>query len=496
MKRFDLNMPLLQLGVDPGVQPWTLKNAAEGCLITGACGSGKSSASARTIAIKYLKSGFGGLVLTCKKSELDDWREYCELADRTRDLIVVRPDGHHQFDFLKYLTETNTGSNTGNVLEVLKTVIQASEEKSSGKSDDPFWENSLDMLLYHVLDLCQVAGISGIEAMYEIVQTLPKYEFEPKKESKATAFQEAFEKAKEVVSEKIKEWYRQLSAYEQKELIDDTAFNRAVMKALPEARLLRLLDVFFFETFKELSPKTRSIIELSFSSFLLRLMRDPIYSIFCSGGITFRPEDCFAGKIVVLALPVKEYHKVGRDAQILCKYIFQVAWEKRDVSLNDRPLFIFADESQHFIHPHDTTFQATARSSRVCTVYITQNLPILQSAMGGARSKERVQSFIATLNTKIWHANNCVESNTWASSLIGDGDIYSPSRSIQTGEKYSQSDSISIKTEKVVRTENFGLLRTGGAHNDFKAEAYVHVQGDPLFNGVNYNKVKFSQKYK
>lgn len=464
----------------------------------GSVGSGKSSSSGRTILMKYLKMGMGGLVLTVKGDETAMIKQYCELSGRTKDLIIIEPDGDYKFDFLKYLSDSgNKGSSiTANILQVLKTVIRASEEHASGKSDDPFWEKSLDQLLYCTIDLCNIAyGQVGVERMYEIVQSLPKKEV-AKDKSKKGAFEKAYQQAKSVVQKRIQEWQAGLTAKEKLELEKDEDFNAASEKNVPGVRLLRYVDVFFFETFKELNEKTRSIIEFTFTSFLFRLLRDPIYSIFCSGSITVKPEDSLQGKVILLNLPVKQYHKAGADVQLLFKYVWQVAMEKRDIKENDRPVFLYADEAQHFLHEHDSTFQATARSSRVCTVYITQNLPNYMSAMGGETANSKVKSFLATLNTKIFHANNDVETNTWASSLIGDGTIIDPSRTYSMGEKFSQSDTIKTKTEKLVKPEDFARLRTGGKQNSYKAEAYIHVQGDPLFDGENFNKVKFSQQYK
>ena len=45
---------------------WTVADACQGVLILGENGSGKTSASGRLFARKYLQAGFGGLVLCFK----------------------------------------------------------------------------------------------------------------------------------------------------------------------------------------------------------------------------------------------------------------------------------------------------------------------------------------------------------------------------------------------------------------------------------------------
>src|SRR5690606_3642659 len=137
----------------------------------------KSSGSGRLIALKYLEAGFGGLVLTVKPDEKREWAEYCRLAGRQDDLIVIEPDNLHTFNFLDYEASTAAKGRalTENLVDVLKTVIRAGESQDQGKGDDSFWESALDMMIFNVIDLCQLTyGKVSIERMYEIVQAVPK----------------------------------------------------------------------------------------------------------------------------------------------------------------------------------------------------------------------------------------------------------------------------------------------------------------------------------
>lgn len=178
MQSFDLDKTLISFSADKQ-SDWTIREAVEGVQIFGGIGSGKTSGSGRMIALKYLLNDFGGLVLTAKADEKDLWIDYCGETNRLDDLIIVEPGGKHFFNFLQYESDYKIGGMliTENIVQVLKTVIQSSEEKSSGKSDDPFWETALDMLIFNVIDLCQLAyGSLSIEQIYDIVQTAPKNE--------------------------------------------------------------------------------------------------------------------------------------------------------------------------------------------------------------------------------------------------------------------------------------------------------------------------------
>jgi len=61
-----LDTVLMDFSTETHTNYWTIRNAVEGVQIFGGIGSGKTSGSGRVIALRYLASGFGGLVLTAK----------------------------------------------------------------------------------------------------------------------------------------------------------------------------------------------------------------------------------------------------------------------------------------------------------------------------------------------------------------------------------------------------------------------------------------------
>lgn len=504
MNSFDLDTNLIEFTDKQfGSSFFTIRDAVEGIQIFGGIGSGKTSGSGRLVALKYLSQGFGGLVLTVKPDEKELWEDYCRVTGRSDDLCVIEPGGKHFFNFLEFesINSEQNISLTENIVQVIKTVIRASEEKSGGRTDDPFWESALDMLMFNVIDLCQLAyGKVSIQQIYDIVMTAPKKEEESSKASREEDDKKAFFKAYNAAQEKIAPQYEAWKQRYSEELLQmmekDGTFDNQLFEAVPDARLMAFVDQFFAENYRNLSEKTRSIIEFSFSGFLFRLLKEPFYSLFCHRPSTITPDDSLKGKIILINLPVKLYHKVGRDSQIMFKYIWQRAMEKRTIQQNDRPLFLWADEAQNFIHEHDAEYQATARSSRIATVYISQNLPNYHAYMGGGKSEYKVKSFLGTLATKIFHANADIETNVYASTLIGEGYTEDNSRSTTVSGQFSASRSVSYKLEKMVRAEEFVSLKTGGPYNQFQTEALVHRQGKAFADKQNYKKMKFSQNYK
>lgn len=505
MNTFNLDTSLIDFSDKAGATPWTIRNAVEGVQIFGGIGSGKTSGSGKLLAHKYLTNGFGGLVLTAKHDEKLLWQQYCQDTGRSNDLLIVEPGQKLRFNFLEYESQSADGKSiTENIVQVLKTVIRASEEKSKGKSDDPFWETALDMLIANTIDLCLLAyGKVTVELLYTIAQSvftkeelqnLHKHKNDEKRKKKA--FELAFDVAKANIEKQAKEWEKSQSE-DWLNALDDRAYEAAILEAIPEARTLKFVDEFFIDSFINISEKTRAIIDFSFIGFLYRLIKDPVYSLFCRYDSNFTPDQCLEGKIILINLPVKEYHKVGRDSQIMFKYIWQRAMERRKITQNSRPVFLWADEAQHFLHEYDAEYQATARSSMIATIYISQNLPNYYANMGGEKSEYKVKSFLGTLSTKIFHANADIETNKYASELIGEAYQREETEATTAVDgKVSVTQTISSQLQKMVRPEEFGLLKTGGQNNNFIVSGYIHVQGKQFPNGFNYRKITITQESK
>jgi hypothetical protein len=502
---FDLNTKLMQFGAgDDLSQPFTIAHSVTGLQCFGANGSGKSS-SLKTVALKYLRAGYGFLILSVKP-ELETWREYCELAGRSADFITIGENSPHRFDFMQYLSQQKGGTSlTSNLLNILTEVIKTMDEMEGAKSADPFWDKSLRLLLHSTISLNQLAddGQMSIQGMYDIIQSAPQGSNDDDDDEEDNddqkhlngAFGKAIMSARAKIDIDYQAWRGTWDEDKKNWFKDRSRLEIEFLQKFPDARKLKFVEQFFFETFKTLSAKTKSIILLSVSSFLFELLQEPIYSLFCNG-TTVTPEDCLNGKVLLLDLPTKHYHRAGRSAQLLFKFIAQLQWEKRNIAENSRPCSLWIDESAEFLTDFDTSFQATSRSSKISLVYICQNIHQYLSALSGPKSADRVASFLAVMGTKLYFANSDPSTNRAASELIGDGVFLDPSRTITIAEKFSQTDAVSLKVDRIVRPEFFTRLASGGSASDYKCEAYIHVQGAPLFNGRNFKKIKFNQNYK
>lgn len=487
--KFDINTPLFNFGGEDNTA-YTFRHAVTGCQAFGSTGSGKTTGAGFFFLSRLMSAGCGGLILTSKPTDKDDILEYCRLTGRSKDLVVIEPGGKEYFNFLKY---ESTGDKifTANVVELLQVVIRSREAKSQqGGQSDRFWTESLDLLISSCIDIALFAYNSvSVELLYSIANSVTD-------ESADSAFVKAMTAAQANVQAKIDQWRSEIGeAYLAS--ISHEKYTAAMYEDVPEARTYSIIENFITQQFRKLNDRTRSIISMSLTSFLINLLRDPFFTLF-STKTTVTPDDCYNNrKIILLNIPVKLYHKVGQDMQIMFKYIWQRAMEKRNIEENGMPVFLYADESHLFLHEHDAEFQATARSSRVCTVYLSQNLMGYHANIGGAKNSEyRVKQFLATIGTKLFLTNTDIDTNSWASQLIGQSFQSEETETVSSAQgKVTQSITRTAKLSPTIRNEEFSSLKGGGPANKFKVSGYIHVQGMKFANGFSHRYIVFDQNF-
>ena len=232
----------------------------------------------------------------------------------------------------------------------------------------------------------------------------------------------------------------------------------------------------------------------TFTSMADCFLRGMLRDLFCSS-TNIVPDISAEGAIIVLDIPIKEYGDLGQFSQVLFKYIWQQAMERRNVTENNRPVFMWADESQNFITSYDREFQSTARSSRACTVYLTQNLPSYYSELGGEKGKVEADAFLGNLQTKIFHANGDSTTNEWAANIFAKSWQFRRSmNSGFSGGGASGSSGVSEALELDVLPQEFAMLRKGGHENDLCVDSII-FQGGRVWNatGKTFMKATFTQ---
>lgn len=465
---FDNDMALLKVSADDGKSLpenyWSLNDAFQGVQVFGGTGSGKSSGSGQALARAFLDANLGGLILTAKTDEVFAWQKYAEAAGRLEDLIIVDASAKYCFNFLSYeLDRPGAGAgHTENLVNLFCSVLEASERRhGQGGNSDAYWQRTLKQLLRNAVDLAVIAtGGLDLPSLYRIITSAPRTP----------------EEAEDA------DWRANSDCARLLEVAQKQA------KAKGRESDLDLTRDYWLREFPSLAIETRSVIVSTFTSMADCFLRGMLRRLFCTS-VDFRPEDTFDGKIIILNLPVKEHNELGQFAQVLFKYIWQRAVERRipplitpeEAEQTIRPVFLWADESQFFANSYDALFQSTARSSRACTVYLTQNLPSYFAAFGGANSRSEVEAFVGNLQTKIFHANGDPTTNNWAADSIGrtrQMNYYggrSDSNTPAGGGNQSAGGSQAV--EYLVQPQEFTILRTGGAECEFQVDGVIFQGG-------------------
>ncbi|MCI0541129.1 MAG: type IV secretory system conjugative DNA transfer family protein [Verrucomicrobiales bacterium] len=410
--------------------------------------------------------------MTAKPDERALWERYCKETGRHKSLIVFGPANRWKFNFLDYeYRRPGVGAGlTQNLLVLFSSVLEVAERGHGASGSQDYWSRTLRQIMRNAIDLAAIGrGRVTLPDLYDIVVSAPNSPEEMKSE----------------------EWQMDSAC------MSCVRDGEAKTKNPLQAHDWELAVKYWLKEFPNLAPKTRSIIVSSFTSLTDIFLRGMLYDLFCTE-TNIVPEMTHTGAIIVLDLPVKEYAEVGQLAQVLFKFIWQRATERRDIRKHPRPVFLWADESQLFVNSHDAVFQTTARSSRTCTVYLTQNLSNYYAALGGERSKAEVNSLLGNLQTKIFHANGDSVTNNWAADLFAKSFHYKTTSGTSTRDGESGSTSRNTggheSLENQVQPIEFSRLRKGGPENDWCVDAFVFEGGrEWRATGKNYLRVTFNQ---
>lgn len=401
---------------------WALGDAFEGTAIFGRSGSGKSSGSGASMARAFLRSGMGGLVLCAKPDEADNWERYAAETGRSASIIRMDKSARYRFNFLEYemqRSELAADVLASNVVATLQSVIEVATRASgleAGSKGDVFWEKSTRQLLTYAVDfLYATTGRVRLAEIMDFITSAPTSRAQMQDETwrKTSFFARTF-----------------------RELYVTGGVNP------PDPQDVRQLDQFWRIAYPNIPEKTRGNTLISLQTDIMPLMRPSLRKIF-STDTNIVPEMTHDGAVILLDFPVLEWNETGVLAQMIVKYLWMKATQRRPVTAGTRPVFLWADECQLFLSSYDMEFQSTARSSRTATVLMTQNLPSFYSRIGGQHPEHTVNAMMGNLRTKIFHNNDCTTTNEWAANLIGKTSVWRQSFSSNSGWNQGYSDSFS-----------------------------------------------------
>jgi hypothetical protein len=379
-----LDTPILQLARDCSL---SIRQAFEGVQIFGGTGSGKTSGSGRTLAHGFLQLGFGGLVLCAKPDEANNWRRYAVETGREDSFLFIDGSPGQGFNFLEYEMKAyqHEGNQVNNAVETFMQIMKAANHSENRQDNSPFWDNSVRDLLRACLTALHMAyGGASLDQVFRMAITAHTDERQ---------LQDANWLANSYCSQTL-----QLAI---------ARGNNADAHAL---------KVYFRHVWGGMDTRLKSNIIATLSSLCGSFMLGRLREMFC-GRTSFVPEMAHYGAVIVLDMPVKTWQQDGIIAQHIIKYAFQRATERRGQIGGN--VFLWVDEAQLMLSDYDSEFQSTARNSRAATVYLTQNINMYHRAIGGTNPHYAVRGLLGNLKTKIFHANDDVDTNKYAAELIG-----------------------------------------------------------------------------
>jgi hypothetical protein len=474
-----LDRPILSLSDKDHLR---LRDHVEGTLITGAPGSGKSSTSGKQLATAFLRTPkMGGLVLTAKAEETQNWIAYAKACGRERDLIVFNAESGDFFDPLHY-EWTRPGRGAGDlesIIDFFSTLISIGK-KEVGHGHDPFWERGNEQLMRNVIKLLDLAGAAiSIANIDRVIKSLP---------TRPGEFEEA-------------QWQKDSYCAQ---LVAAIKARQETLNA-DQWSDLDFATQYIFRKWPAFDERPRSSLEMTWSGMADKFLFNPFNRLFCSGKCSFTPEQTtHDGKIVICDFPLLEYgHETGRLINIILKLIFQRAWLRRKLSESNNPVFLWQDEFQYFVTRRDNFFQQTCRGSRVAVVCLTQNILNLSEELGEAQPGSKTKSFCGNLGIKIAHQQNEPDTATFMADIIGKEYRYLDSFNAGGGDHGHGHASVggSQQLVHIVEPIEFTRLIKPDANNPY-AQAIVYLSGKP-FNatkterepkGRNYLSVLFSRE--
>ena len=486
---------------------WRVDDAMKGTAIIGGTGSGKTSASGKAIAQKFLKEGWGGIVLCAKNDEAKLWEEYCDDAGRAKDRITFTKGSIHEtgefkgeeiiFNPIDYemKREGEGAGETQNLTNIFMNIYKMGNRITGDNEvkEERYWDSALKRCLNRVIELLKLAREDlSYENMVKIITSAQLVT----REKFIISLVDLEEGRIEELDEEHRSGYCLyciLKAYE--ELFKG---DKEPEEELGNAFLM--VEDYFTKSLPKLDEKTTAIIFESFlglaEPFLAGILRRHF-----SGSTNLFPELTYKEqKIIILDFSIKEFLDMGIIGQCVFKQLFQQAIERRNTDIYPTPVFLWCDEAQYFVNPYDQIFLTTARSSLTATVFLSQNISNYFAIMGsGMDAKAKVNSLMGNLSTKIFHANSDAETNEYASRLIGNSQQQLSSsnqqhQSFSIMDNYSQGTSTQYLPQ--IQPKEFTTFKTGGEFNDYEVQGVVVVNGRKWSDGKNFIQTSFKQNFK
>lgn len=496
-KKDILSEPVVHLPCKPR-EHLTWAEKSHGVFIVGNAGSGKTSGPAAWLLNDMLRdeSRPGMLCLCVKQDERIRIEKAIRAAGRAEDMVIISKSNPFKINALEYeLFRKGRGAAVeyNQALDLLMEIFVLGENYQSGGSsggeNDRFWDKELRRNLTRLMMLLVLAEmpVTILNMRKILVDVFDEAEIERCKE-----LWDGIDQGDEQAIQTYEQWSNEnffLHCFDKANTREDLSPE--------EMHIMQLVGDYFLKTFYKISEQTKAIIVASamglFEPFLTGILQTHFSSDMSE---EVHPENIFQqGKIFILDVPLKEYGISAVYAAGILKKMFQLCVERRVIEQeeNPRPCVLWADEYHLTVSPHsDEKFQSSCRSTMTAAVYITQSINSIKVAMGKTSADAKTKVLLTNLGTQIFCGNICMDTNKYASELIGREFINIKSSSVNSDDRASYSTSEHL--HPTIMPEQFTRLKSGGQQNDFKVETIILCRGKKWATGESFCKIVFDQR--
>ena len=420
------------------------KGLYQNILVTGTIGSGKTSSAMYPFTkqlIQYenndINNKIGMLILDVKGNYHYKVKEFCELYNRTDDLVVIELGGKYKYN---PLDKPNLKASV--LANRLKTILLLFSENNS----ESYWLDKAEQILEQAIKLCRLYN-DGYVNFSEIHKLITDQSY----------------------------YYTKI----------DYLKNNFLNNNLDENKCYDLLTSinFFEKEFLALDQRTMSILKSEITRITNCFISD--YDVLH----TFNPEKnevnfnslseiITRGKIVVLNMNISEYKNLSKIIAAYLKLDFQTEvlsnLAKNNIS---RPIAFISDEYHEYVTATDADFFAQSREAKCINIVATQSYTSLLKTLN---NESTVKVIIQNLINKIWLRTDDSFTIEEAQKQIGKEDKEKISTSISENAKETFfnyfTNSLNSKNSSITESINSVV------HHDFIFDTNYFTQELETFN--------------
>lgn len=457
----------------------TVRDLVRGAFGTGATGSGKSANLIKQLACGFLRyPDSGALFLVPKAEDIDTYLEWMQALGRIKDVILFTEQSGHRIDpvFLAHHASGRGSHSTETVIDFLATLTDCLKPgQQRGGGDSQFFLDAVSNGMRYGTVLHDLAGEPlSLASMHRFFNSLA---LTPQMLS-----DENWEKGS-FANGLLAKILERKAGFTRQQWINLDAAIQYVRRQFPN-----------------LGERTSSNIIETANAMLGRFAFEPFRTIFSSGECTFFPQDCEAGKIVIVGFPLLEYgYETGRLIGTMMKLAFFGQWLKRDVRTSPNPIIFVADENQYWVTRRDNYFHSTCRGYLIASLCASQSYAAISEALGEDRMGSRSYAYLANFVWKFVLQNSEPETQDHISRLIGN------EPSMMGGFDAHGHYHGNEQMQPILQPSSIGDLLTPDEENEY-AEALIYKGGqrfastrkdenDPGLNHIRHYFSRFLPRY-